>query len=118
MEPQRNDVERVVRNLTEITFASVAQVCGFITAIAAAITLFVKPVRQKLFGIKEIIEGQKCLLRAEMLQIYYRGKDNDNKLRQYEFENFCLLYAAYKAENGNSFIDKVNKEVQEMEVVQ
>jgi hypothetical protein len=51
-----------------------------------------------------------------MLQIYYRGKDNNNTLRQYEFENFCLLYAAYKAEKGNSFIDKINKEIQEMEV--
>lgn len=101
-----------------VTFAEVAQICGFITAIAAALALFVKPVREKLFGIKDIHEGQKCLLRSEMLQIYYRGKDNNNTLRQYEFENFCLLYAAYKAEHGNSFIDKVNKEVQDMEVIQ
>ena len=99
-----------------ITFAEVAQISGFITAIAAAIALFVKPAREKLFGLKEIREGNKCLLRSEMLQIYYRGKDRSNALRQYEFENFCLLYAAYKAEKGNSFIDKINKEVQEMEV--
>ena len=99
-----------------VTFAQVAQVCGFITAIAAAIALFVKPVREKLFGLNEMKEGQKCLLRSEMLQIYYRGKEHDNVLRQYEFENFCLLYAAYKAEKGNSFIDKINKEIQEMEV--
>ena len=99
-----------------ITFAEVAQISGFITAIAAAIALFVKPAREKLFGLKEIREGNKCLLRSEMLQIYYRGKDRANTLRQYEFENFCLLYAAYKAEKGNSFIDKINKEVQEMEV--
>ena len=99
-------------------FAQVAQICGFITAIAAALALFVKPVRQKLFGLNEIREGQKCLLRSEMLQIYYKGKDHDNVLRQYEFENFCLLYAAYKAEKGNSFIDKVNKEVQMMQITQ
>lgn len=99
-----------------VTFAEVAQICGFITAIAAALALFVKPVRMKLFGLNEIREGQKCLLRSEMLQIYYKGKERNNALRQYEFENFCLLYAAYKAEKGNSFIDKINKEVQEMEV--
>lgn len=99
-----------------ITFAEIAQICGFITAIAAAIALFVKPIRAKLFGLSEIREGQKCLLRSAMLQIYYRGKDHGDKLRQYEFENFCLLYAAYKAERGNSFIDKINHEVQEMEV--
>lgn len=100
-----------------VTFGQIAQVCGFITAIAAAAALFVKPLRAKLFGLNEIREGQKCLLRSEMLQIYYKGKEHDNVLRQYEFENFCLLYAAYKAEKGNSFIDKINHEVQEMEVI-
>ena len=38
------------------------------------------------------------------------------KIRQYEYENFIMLYEAYKALKGNSFIDKINKEVQEMEV--
>lgn len=100
-----------------VTFQQIAQVCGFLTAIAAALSLFVKPIRLKLFGINDMREGQKCLLRSEMLQIYYRGKEHNNVLRQYEFENFCLLYSAYKAEKGNSFIDKINKEVQEMEVI-
>lgn len=100
-----------------MTFGQIAQICGFITVIAAAAALFVKPLRAKLFGLNEIREGQKCLLRSEMLQIYYKGKEHDNVLRQYEFENFCLLYAAYKAEKGNSFIDKINHEVQEMEVI-
>lgn len=100
-----------------VAFQQIAQVCGFLTAIAAALSLFVKPLRMRLFGINEMREGQKCLLRSEMLQIYYKGKEHNNVLRQYEFENFCLLYSAYKAEKGNSFIDKINKEVQEMEVI-
>lgn len=100
-----------------IAFSQIAEICGFVTAIAAALALFVKPFRAKLFGLNEMKEGQKCLLRSEMLQIYYRGKENNNVLRQYEFENFCLLYRAYKAEGGNSFIDKINKEIQDMEVV-
>lgn len=97
--------------------AQIAQICGFVTTIAAAVALFVKPVRMKLFGIHEIKDGQKCLLRSEMLAIYYKGKEHENTLRQYDFENFCLLYTAYKAEGGNSFIDKINREVQEMEVI-
>lgn len=100
-----------------MTLSSVAQICGFITTIAAAVALLVKPIRNKLLGLSEIQEGQKCLLRSEMLAIYYKGKDHNNTLRQYEFENFCLLYAAYKAEKGNSFIDKIKEEVFEMEVV-
>lgn len=100
-----------------MTLSSVAQICGFLTTIAAAVALLVKPIRNKLLGLSEMQEGQKCLLRSEMLAIYYKGKDHNNTLRQYEFENFCLLYAAYKAEKGNSFIDKIKEEVFEMEVV-
>ena len=38
-------------------------------------------------------------------------------MRQYEYENFVYLYEAYKALKGNSFIDKIYKEVQEWEVI-
>lgn len=100
-----------------MTLSNVAQICGFLTTIAAAVALLVKPIRNKLLGLSEMQEGQKCLLRSEMLAIYYKGKDHNNTLRQYEFENFCLLYAAYKAEKGNSFIDKIKAEVFEMEVI-
>ena len=97
--------------------AQIAQVCGFITSICAAAALFVRPLRIRLFGLAEMREGQKCLLRSDMLGIYYKGKEKGGTLRQYDFENFCLLYAAYKAEGGNSFIDTIKEEVQEMEVV-
>ena len=95
----------------------IMQVCSFITSMAAAIAILAKPIREKLFGTKKIEEGQKCVLRAKMLDIYYRGKDNGEKIRQYDFENFVLMYAAYKELGGNSFIDKINHEVQTMEVI-
>jgi hypothetical protein len=60
-------------------------------------------------------EGIKCLLRNEMLQIYYRHKDTET-IRQYEFENFIMLFKAYKALGGNSFIDKIYEEVKTWEV--
>lgn len=63
-----------------------------------------------------VIQGLKCLLRSEMLNTYYHNKD-DGKIRQYELENFILLYKAYKAIKGNSFIDKIYKEVMEWEVI-
>jgi hypothetical protein len=65
--------------------------------------------------IKRIVEGQKCQLRSEMLNTYYKHKDED-KIRQYELENFLLMYKAYKALKGNSFIDKIHDEVIEWEV--
>lgn len=60
--------------------------------------------------------GQKCLLRSEMLRIYYHNKDKE-QIRQYELENFVFLYNAYKALKGNSFIDKIYKEVMTWEVI-
>ena len=63
-----------------------------------------------------IINGIKCLLRSEMLRIYYKCKDAKT-IRQYEYENFAHLHKAYKALKGNSFIDKIWKEVQTWEIV-
>lgn len=63
-----------------------------------------------------LINGMRCLLRSEMLRIYYHNKDSD-KIRQYEYENFVYLYKAYKALKGNSFIEKIYKEVQSWEVI-
>lgn len=66
--------------------------------------------------IKKIMDGQKCQLRSEMLQIYYHNKDA-KKIRQYEKENFMMLYEAYKALKGNSFIDTIYDEVRKWETV-
>ncbi len=65
---------------------------------------------------RKIADGIKCLLRSKMLEIYYRNKDAKT-IRQYEKENFVLLYIAYKALKGNSFIDDINEEVKTWEVV-
>lgn len=67
-------------------------------------------------SIKKIADGQRSLLRSEMLQIYYRNRES-GEIHQYEYENFVYLYEAYKALKGNSFIDKIYKEVQNWEVV-
>jgi hypothetical protein len=66
--------------------------------------------------IVKLINGQKCQLRSEMLQIYYHNRDT-KEIRQYEYENFVLLYEAYKALKGNSFIDKIYSEVKSWEVI-
>lgn len=66
--------------------------------------------------IEKVAEGVKCQLRSEMLCIYYKHRDSE-RIRQYEYENFLMLYEAYKALGGNSFIDKIYKEVEPWEVV-
>ena len=63
-----------------------------------------------------LINGMRCLLRTDMLSIYYHGRETET-IRQYELENFVFLYKAYKALKGNSFIDKIYRDVMTWEVI-
>ncbi len=90
-----------------------------LTTIATLITeisILLGVVVPVIVSVRKISNGTKCQLRSEMLRIYYRHREDGN-IRQYEYENFVMLYEAYKALKGNSFIDKIYKEVQEWEVV-
>lgn len=69
-----------------------------------------------LIWVKRLVEGQKCQLRSDMLHTYYKHKD-DGKIRQYELENFILMYKAYKSLKGNSFIDIIYNEVKTWEII-
>ena len=50
-----------------------------------------------------------------MLRTYHKNKDA-RKLRQYEAENFVMMYQAYKAMGGNSFIDEIYDHVTKWDV--
>lgn len=67
-------------------------------------------------SVRKIGNGTRCQLRSEMLRIYYHCHEK-GVIRQYEYENFVMLYEAYKALNGNSFVDKIYKEIQDLEIV-
>ena len=88
---------------------SIAALVGEITALIGAVV----PVA---VWMKRVANGSRCQLRSEMLRIYYHNRE-DKQVRQYEYENFVYLYEAYKALRGNSFIDKIYKEVQTWQVI-
>ena len=69
-----------------------------------------------IISIRKIATGTKCQLRSEMLRIYYHNKDKGT-IRQYEYENFVMLYEAYKALKGNSFIDKIYEEIEALKII-
>lgn len=69
-----------------------------------------------IISVRKMANGTKCQLRSEMLRIYYHNK-NDKKIRQYEKENFIMLFEAYKALKGNSFVDDISAEVRSWEVI-
>lgn len=67
-------------------------------------------------SVRKIANGTRCQLRSEMLRIYYHNRET-RTIRQYEYENFVMLYEAYKALKGNSFIDHIYAEVKEWDIV-
>lgn len=83
----------------------VGEVAGLITAIVPMIV-----------AIRKIIRGTRCQLRSEMLRTYYHNREK-GEIRQYEYENFVMLYESYKALKGNSFIDKIYDEVRSWEII-
>ena len=87
----------------------------WVTLIGEIITLIgiLTPI---IVSMSKVSNGTKCQLRSEMLRIYYRHQETKN-LRQYEYENFVMLYEAYKALKGNSFIDKIYAEVKTWKIV-
>lgn len=87
-----------------------------ITTLIGEIGLIIGTITPVMVRIRKITNGQKCQLRSDMLKIYYHNCE-EKTIRQYEFENFIFLYEAYKALKGNSFIDKIYKEVKEWEVI-
>ncbi len=95
---------------------AIADHAGDIFQIVTCAALLIKPFRERLMGTKQIREGQRCLLRSEIVRIYYRHKE-DKKLREYEFRNLEQCYDAYKALGGNSFIDHIYTEMQEWDII-
>lgn len=81
---------------------TIAKIIGYVGTIGGAIAFMVKIWKEQ----GKSKAGQLCLLRTEMLKIYYKNCDSKT-IRQYEAENFMMMYEAYKARGGNSFIDEV-----------
>lgn len=89
--------------------AEIGVVCGAIIAIY-------KKINKVIAKLNKVETGEKCQLRSDMLRIYYHNREK-RTIRQYEYENFIMLYEAYKALKGNSFIDKIYEEVHEWEII-
>ena len=87
-------------------FFVLVSVCSGLGSILSLLLLLAKPMRER----------QKCMLRADMLAAYYKHRE-EKTIRQYEYENFLYEYKAYKALRGNSFIERIAREVAEWEIV-
>ena len=91
------------------TFRLIVEIIAGILTIGGSAFAIIKTFRQ-------LKEGIKCLLRADMMHSYYKHREKD-EIREYEKKNFVLEYQAYKALGGNSFIDDINEDVKKWEVL-
>jgi hypothetical protein len=89
---------------------------SLLISLVGELIVLVSTLTPLLISQNKVKNGTKCQLRSEMLRIYYKYRETE-KIKQYDYENFVLLYEAYKALKGNSFIDKIYKEVQTWEIV-
>ena len=87
-----------------------------LSALCTLCSILIKPIRERIFNMDKSKEGDRCLLRSEMLRIYYTCIEKQ-EIHQFEFENFIKLYDAYKALGGNSFIDEINIEVRQWKII-
>ncbi len=88
----------------------------YIVTLIGEIGILIGVVLPVIITVSKVANGQKCQLRSDMLRIYYHHRE-EKKIRQYEYENFLMLYEGYKALKGNSFIDKIYGEIKTWEVV-
>ena len=88
----------------------------YIVTLIGEIGVLLTVVLPVIMNVRKIANGQKCQLRSDMLRIYYHHRE-EKKIRQYEYENFLMLYEGYKALKGNSFIDKIYGEIKTWEVI-
>lgn len=95
----------------------IVDTAGNICTIATCAALLLKPVREWLMGTAHIREGQRCLLRAEIVRIYYRNLEL-RTLREYEYQNLEKCFRAYERLDGNSFVKHIYREMQEWKVIQ
>ena len=109
------------------TLLLIAALFQGLAAATTFIIFFIKPVRRWFLGVKERRaeqaeddatekESVKCLLRSEIVRIYYANRGR-RALYSFEYENVAMLYHAYKEMGGNSFVDRVWEEIQSWDII-
>ncbi len=92
------------------------KLAGAVCQIITCALLLIRPLRNAFLGTEAMREGQRCLLRSEVVRIYYRRLP-EKRLQEYEYRNLEQCYKAYKALKGNSFVDHIYGEMQEWEII-
>ncbi len=97
-------------------FSEIVTTASGIVCLLTLLSLLIKPVREWLMGAKEQKDGIRCLLRAEIVRLYYKHQDSES-LQEYEWAMLDACYQAYRRLGGNSFIVKLYEEMKKWTIV-
>lgn len=91
-------------------------VINFIKEYWVLITFCIGEIGVVWFFIQSIINGIKCTLRNDILDIYDRCKDK-RQITHYQLLSIKYSYDVYKKLKGNSFVEEIVKKVDDFEIV-
>lgn len=93
----------------------ITSICSALLSIATALSLIFKPVKKHITCARSAKNTDLALLRSNIVAIYYNYCQNEI-IPFFEMENLIMLYKAYKDEGGNSFIDRLYKNMKKWEI--
>jgi 6-phosphogluconate dehydrogenase len=91
------------------------EVLDFIEKHWTLITFFFAEVGVLFVFVKSIHRGTKCSLRNDIVEIYEQCKQK-KEITKYQLETVYLSFKEYKKLKGNSFVEKLVKEIEEFKI--
>lgn len=92
------------------------EILDFLKNYWVLITFFIGELSALFLFAKFILEGIKCCLRNDILNIYDRCKTK-RQITRYQLQSFHFTYGVYKKLKGNSFVDEIMEEIKGFEIV-
>lgn len=91
-------------------------VINFIKEYWVLITFFISEIGALFAFVKSIQRGTKCSLRNDIVEIYEQCKPK-KEITKYQLETVYLSFKEYKKLKGNSFVEKLVKEIEKFKII-
>ena len=92
------------------------EILAFLKEYWVLITFFLGEIGALFIFAKSILEGIKCSLRNDILEIWDRCNEK-KQITHYQLQSIMYSYELYKKLKGNSFIDEIIERVKTFEIV-
>lgn len=92
------------------------EILDFIKNYWVLITFFIGEIGVLVAFVTSIHRGIKCTLRNDIVEVYEECKLK-KEITKFQYETVCLSYEEYKRLKGNSFVDKLMKELETFKIV-